>query len=77
MDYVRREVEERQLVEEAVDLDGIEGFGHVEENSAGEPLFAEIPDYSFNDAGQLQRRVISGCESELLVSHQSAFFCHM
>jgi hypothetical protein len=38
MDYVRREVEERQLVEEAVDLDGIEGFGHVEENSAGEPF---------------------------------------
>jgi hypothetical protein len=31
MDYVRREVEERKLVEEAIDPDGIEGFGYVEE----------------------------------------------
>jgi hypothetical protein len=30
MDYVRREVEERKLVEEAIDPDSIEGFGHVE-----------------------------------------------
>ena len=52
MDYVRREVEERQLVEEAIDPDRIEGFGHVEENCAGEPLFTEIPGYSFNEAGQ-------------------------
>jgi hypothetical protein len=29
MDYVRREFEERELVEEAIDPDGIEGFGHV------------------------------------------------
>jgi hypothetical protein len=32
MDYVRREVEECKLVEEAIDPDGIEGFGHVEED---------------------------------------------
>jgi hypothetical protein len=32
MDYIRREVEERKLVEEAIDPDGIEGFGHVEED---------------------------------------------
>ena len=50
MDYVRREVEERQLVEEAIDPDGIEGFGHVEENCAGEPLFVEMPGYSLNEA---------------------------
>jgi hypothetical protein len=35
MDYVRREVQERYLVKEAVDPDGIEGFVHVEENCAG------------------------------------------
>jgi len=39
MDYVRREVEERWFLEEAIDPDGIEGLGHVEENCAGEPLF--------------------------------------
>jgi hypothetical protein len=32
MDYVRRKVEERKLLEKAIDPDGIEGFGHVEEN---------------------------------------------
>jgi len=32
----------------------MEGFGHVEEYYAGEPLFAEIPSYFFNEAGQLQ-----------------------
>jgi hypothetical protein len=34
MDYVRRVVEERKLVEEAIDPDGFEGFGHVEEACA-------------------------------------------
>jgi hypothetical protein len=29
MDYARREVEEHNLVEVAIDPDGIEGFGHV------------------------------------------------
>jgi hypothetical protein len=28
MDYIRREVEDRKLVEEAIDPDGFEGFGH-------------------------------------------------
>ena len=40
---------------------------------AGEPLFAEIPCYSFNEAGQLQGRAISGSEPKLLASHQFAF----
>jgi hypothetical protein len=30
MDFVRGEVEECKLVEEAIDPDGIEGFGHVQ-----------------------------------------------
>jgi hypothetical protein len=30
MNYVRWEFEERKLVEEAIDPNGIEGFGHVE-----------------------------------------------
>ena len=44
---------------------GNEGFCHVEENFAGEPLFAEIPDYSFNEAGQLQRRAMPGLDLTL------------
>jgi hypothetical protein len=40
-------------VEEAIDPDSVESFGHVEENCACQPLFAEIPGYSFNEAGQL------------------------
>ena len=47
--------------------DGIEGFGHVEENCAGEPVFAEIPGYSLNEAGQLQRRAMLGPDPKLLV----------
>jgi len=65
MDYVRREVEERSHVEEAIDPDGIGGFGHIEENCASDPLFAENPCYSVNEAGQL------------LVSQQSAFVYYM
>ena len=62
---------------EAIDPDGFEGFGHVEENCAGEPFFAEIPGYSFNEAGQLLGRVIPGSETKLLVSHQSTFVSYM
>ena len=51
----------------AIVPDGIEGFGHVEENCTGEPLFTEIPDYTFNEAGQLQRRAMFGPEPKLLV----------
>jgi hypothetical protein len=47
-------------VEEAIDPDGIEGFGHVEENCAGKPLFAEISGYCFNKAGQLPGRATPG-----------------
>jgi len=51
----------------------MEGFGHVEKNYAGDPLFAEIPGNSFNEAGQLQERAMSGSEPKLLVPQQSAF----
>jgi len=61
----------------AIEPDGIEGFGHVEENCASEPLFAEIPGYSFNEAGQLQGRAMAGSKPKLLVSLQSAFAYYM
>ena len=61
------------LVEEAIDPDSIKGFGQVEENCTGEPVFSEIPDYSFNEAGQLQGCAVPGSKPKLLVLHQSAF----
>jgi len=45
--------------------------------STGQPLFTEIPGYSFNESGQLQPRAMSGSEPKLLVSHQSAFIYYM
>ena len=48
MDYVRREIYECNLVDKAIDPDGIEGFSHVEENCASENSFAEFPGYSSN-----------------------------
>ena len=74
---VRREAEERYVVEEVIGPDGIEGFDHVEENCAGEPFFTKIPGYSFNKAGQLQRSAISGSEPKLLVPQQSAFLYYI
>ena len=53
MDYVRREVYERSLVEEAIDPDGIEGYGHVEEDRVCH-LFAEVPGY-FSRKGTVAR----------------------
>ena len=77
MDYVRWEVWERQLVEEAIDPDGIEGFGHIEEDLAWQLLFAEIPGYSFNEAGQLQGCAVSRSEPKLIVSHQTVLAYYM
>jgi hypothetical protein len=45
------------------------GFGHVQEHRACEPLLAKIPGYSFNEAGKLQGRM-SGSKSKLLVPQQ-------
>jgi hypothetical protein len=67
VDEVRREIKESQLVKEAFDPYGIEGFGHVQGHRACESLFAKIPGYSFNKAGQLQGRAMSGSEPKLLV----------
>jgi hypothetical protein len=38
MDYVRREVEEHSLVEESIDPDGMEGFGHVTKTGPVSPF---------------------------------------
>jgi len=77
MDYEGREVEECHLVQKAIDPDGIKGYGHVEENWTGEPLFAKIPGYSFNESGRLQRRAIIWSEPKVLVSQKSAFVYYM
>ena len=66
------EAEECYIVKEAIDIDSIECFDHVNENCASWHLFAHVPDYSFNEAGQLQGRAMPGSEPKLLVSHYSA-----
>jgi hypothetical protein len=45
VDEVRRDIKESQLVKEAIDPYGIEGFDHVHEHRVCEPLFARIPGY--------------------------------
>jgi hypothetical protein len=74
MDYVRLEVEEHSLVEEAIDPDGIEVLGHVEKNCAGKSL-VEI--FSFNETGQLQGPGMSGYEPKMLVSHPYVFVSYI
>ena len=76
MDYVRLEVEEHSLVEEAIDPDGIEVLGHVEKNCAGKSL-VEIPGYSFNETNQLQGPGMSGYEPKMLVSHRYVFVSYI
>ena len=58
MDKVLREIKDGQIVKEAFDPNGIEGFGHVQENHACQSPLAEIPGYSFNEAVQLQGRTM-------------------
>jgi len=60
---------------EAIDPDGIEGFGHIEENCDGELPFAEIPDYSFNEAGQQEGRATSGLNYSFRISPRSFTTC--
>jgi len=67
MDYVRQEFYYSWLEDVAIDSDGIEGFGNIEEYRACYSIFALVPSYIFNDAGQLP-----GSQPKLLVSHQSA-----
>jgi len=70
VDKVRREIKDGQLVKEAFDPNGIEGFGHVQENRAFQSPLADIPAYSFNEAGQLQGRAMPGSKSKLFVPQQ-------
>ena len=65
VDKVRREIKDGQLVKEAFDPNGIEGFGHVQENRACQSPLAEIPGYSFNQAGRLQGRAMPGSNPKL------------
>jgi hypothetical protein len=71
MDYVRREVEERKLVQ-AIDPGGIEGFRQCRGRLRLLALFAVFPGYSFDEASQVQGRTMSGSEPKPLITHQSA-----
>ena len=66
---IRWEIKDGQLVKEAFDPNGIEGFGHVQENRACQSPLAEIPGYSF-EAGQLQGRTMPGSKPKLFVPQQ-------
>ena len=70
MDNVRREIKDGQIVKEAFDPNGIVGFCHVLENRARQSSLAEIPGYSFNEAGKLQGRAMPGSKSKLFVPQQ-------
>jgi hypothetical protein len=50
---------------------GVEGFGHIHENRASQPPLVNVSIDSFNKAAQLQRRAISGSETELLVTQKT------
>jgi len=67
---VRRKIKDGQLVKEAFDPNGIEGFGHVEEHGPCQSPLAEIPGYSFNESGQLQGRAMPGSKPKLFVTQQ-------
>ena len=64
MDKLRLEFKDGQLVKEAFDPNGIEGFGHVQELRACQSPLAEIPGYSFNEAGQLQGTCYAWVETQ-------------
>jgi hypothetical protein len=49
-----------------------EGFGQVKEACACWPLFDAVPDYSFNESGQLQPRAVFVSKPKLLIPHLSA-----
>ena len=70
MDKVRWEIKDGQLVKEAFDPNGVEGFSHVQEHRACQSPLAEIPGYSFNKAGQLQVRAMPGSKPKLFIPQQ-------
>ena len=67
---VRWEIKDGQLVKEAFDPNGVEGFSHVQEHRACQSPLAEIPGYSFNEAGQLQGRAMPWSKPKLFVPQQ-------
>ena len=62
---VRREIKDGELVKEAFDPNGIEGFDHVQEHRSFQCTLAEIPGYLLNEAGQLQGRAMPGSKPKL------------
>ena len=75
MDKLRREIKDGQLVKEAFDPNGIEGFGHIQETRACQSPLAEIPGYSLKEPGQLQGRAMPGSKPKLLVPQQPTLAC--
>ena len=67
---VRREIKVGELVKEYFDPNGIEAFGHVQEHRACQSPLAEIPGYSFNEAGQLQGCAMAGSKPKLFAPQQ-------
>jgi adenylosuccinate synthase len=55
---------------EAIEPVGMQGFGHVEEHCVCQPLLADVPGYSFKEAGQLQARDMPGSKHKLFISQQ-------
>jgi hypothetical protein len=51
---------------------GDEGFSRIQDNRAGYPPFIIVSVDSFNKAGRLQRRAVSGSKPKLLVRQQPA-----
>jgi len=72
MFYVRWDIYERYVVQEAIDPDVMESIGLVGENVSVASLFAEIPRYS-SKSGQLQGLDVHRSKPKLLVSHRIAF----
>ena len=70
MDQERLEFKDGQLVKETFDPKGIEGSGNVQQNRACQSPIAEIPGYSFHEAGQLQGRAMPGSKPKLFVPQQ-------
>ena len=67
---VRGEIKDGQLVKGAFDPNCFENFGHVQEHRNCQSPLAEIPGYSFNEAGQLQGRAMPGSKPKLFVPQQ-------
>jgi hypothetical protein len=70
VDKVRREIKDGQPVKETFYPHGIEGFGLVKEQRASQPLLAEVPGYSFDEADELLGSAMPGSKPKLFVPQQ-------